>query len=335
MQAAAETLRLLRLGERPAIPSCSVSDLSSAPFEPMAITAFERTRAYIKIEDGCESRCTYCIIPSARGPIRSKPLADVIDEVRVLTVGGCREVVLTGIETASWGKDLADGDLASLLAAVDGIEGIGRVRLGSLDPSLIRQSFVDKIAPLSSLAPHFHLSLQSGSSRILAKMKRKYNAEQAMRAIMLLRENIKGVQFTTDVIVGFPGETEEDFAMTLDFVRRARFLNVHVFPYSKRQGTPAAVSPDQVPAEEKTRRLHILTDAVREIRKELLQEAVADTPTVTVLFESMENGYAFGHTANFIEVAVPSDRPLHGELCEVSLLRADDTRCYGERKNSI
>ena len=334
MQAATETLRLLRQAVRPAIPSCSVSDLASAPFEPMAITTFERTRAYIKIEDGCESRCTYCIIPSARGPIRSKPMADVIDEVRVLTAGGCREVVLTGIETASWGKDLADGDLASLLAAVDGIEGIGRVRLGSLDPSLIRQDFVDKIAPLASLAPHFHLSLQSGSSRILAKMKRKYNAEQAMRAITLLRENIKGVQFTTDVIVGFPGETEKDFAETLDFVRRARFLNVHVFPYSKRQGTPAATMPDQVSTEEKNRRLHILTDAVREIRKELLQEAVANTPTVTVLFESMENGQVFGHTANFIEVAVPSDRPLHGELCEVSLLRADDTRCYGELKNT-
>lgn len=334
MQAAAETLRLLRLNERPSEPSCSISDIESAPFEPMAITAFERTRAYIKIEDGCESRCTYCIIPDARGPIRSKPLDDVIDEVRTLTAGGCREVVLTGIETASWGRDRKDGDLASLLSAVDRIDGIGRVRLGSLDPSLIRLDFVSKIAPLSSLAPHFHLSLQSGSSRILAKMKRKYNAEQAMRAITLLREQIPNVQFTTDVIVGFPGETEEDFAQTLDFVRRARFLNVHVFPYSKRQGTLAAAMPDQVPAEEKNRRLHILSDAVCEIRKEILQQTISDTPTVTVLFESMENGYAFGHTANFIEVAMPSDRPLHGELCEVRLMRADDTRCYGELKNS-
>jgi len=331
MQAATETLRLLQESTRPAEPFCSVPDIASAPFEPMAITSFERTRAYIKIEDGCESRCTYCIIPSARGPIRSKPLADVIDEVRVLTVGGCREVVLTGIETASWGRDLDEGNLASLLEAVDRIEGIGRVRLGSLDPSLIRPDFVDKIAKLSSLAPHFHLSLQSGSSRILAKMKRKYNAEQAMRAITLLREQIADVQFTTDVIVGFPGETDEDFAETLDFVRRARFLNVHVFPYSKRQGTPAATMPDQVPSDIKARRLHILTDAVREIRLEILEDAVANSPPVTVLLESMEGGYAFGHTANFIEVAIPSDRPLHGELCEVRLLRADDVRCYGER----
>ena len=330
MQAASEALRLLRQSERPTEPACSVSDIASAPFEPMAITTFERTRAYIKIEDGCESRCTYCIIPSARGPIRSKPLCDVINEVRVLTDGGCREVVLTGIETASWGKDLPEGNLATLLEAVDRIDGIGRVRLGSLDPSLIRPAFVEKIASLSSLAPHFHLSLQSGSSRILAKMKRKYNAEQAMRAITLLRESIPTVQFTTDVIVGFPGETDEDFAETLDFVRRARFLNVHVFPYSKRAGTPAATMPDQVPADIKSERLHILSDEVSKIRAALLQEMVANTPTVSVLFESMEKGLAFGHTANFVEVAIPSDRPLHGEIATVRLLRADDTRCYGE-----
>ena len=329
MMAAKETLRLLAAGERPDAPLCTVTDIQKAAFEPMHITAFERTRAYIKIEDGCESRCTYCIIPDARGPIRSKPLQDVLDEVRVLTERGCREVVLTGIETASYGRDLADGDLASLLAAIDRIPNIGRVRLGSLDPSLIRPAFVEKIAPLASLAPHFHLSLQSGSSRILAKMKRKYNAEQAMRAITLLREQIPDVQFTTDVIVGFPGETEEDFAETLHFVKHARFLNVHVFPYSKRRGTPAATMPEQVPPEEKTRRLHLLSDAVREIRRELLQEAVAVAPVVSVLFESMENGFAFGHTSGFIEVAVPSDVPLHGELRTVRLERADDMRCYG------
>ena len=329
MLAAKETLRLLRASERPETPLCAVTDIQGAAFEPMHITAFERTRAYIKIEDGCESRCTYCIIPDARGPIRSKPMQDVLDEVRALTENGCREVVLTGIETASYGRDLADGDLGSLLEAVDRIPNIGRVRLGSLDPSLIRPAFVEKIAPLSSLAPHFHLSLQSGSSRILAKMKRKYNAEQAMRAITRLRERIPNVQFTTDVIVGFPGETAEDFEETLNFVRRARFLSVHVFPYSKRRGTPAAGMPEQVPAEEKARRLHVLSDAVREIRQELLLAAVEHAPTVTVLFESMENGYAFGHTANFLEVAVPSNIPLHGEMCRVRLTRADDTRCYG------
>ena len=330
MQAAALTVRLLRETDRPTEPLCKVPTLENAPFEPMAITTFERTRAYVKIEDGCESRCTYCIIPDARGPIRSKPLDDVLREVRTLTEGGCREVVLTGIETASWGRDLPEGDLASLLCEVDRIEGIGRVRLGSLDPSLIRPAFVEAIASLSSLAPHFHLSLQSGSSRVLASMKRKYNAEQAMRAMDLLREHIPNVQFTTDVIVGFPGETEEDFLQTLDFVKRARFLGVHVFPYSKRSGTPAATMKDQISTEEKTRRLHILTDAVRRIRTELLQEAALGEPVVSVLFESMENGYAFGHTDNFLEVAVPSDVPLHGELCSVRLSHADDVRCYGK-----
>ncbi len=329
MQTVKETVRLLALAERPTVPACTASNITQAGFEPMHITAFERTRAYIKIEDGCESRCTYCIIPDARGKIRSKPMQDVLDEVRVLTEGGCREVVLTGIETASYGRDLKEGDLASLLTAVDRIEGIGRVRLGSLDPSLIRPDFVQKIASLSSLAPHFHLSLQSGSSRTLARMKRKYNAEQAMRAITLLREQIPSVQFTTDVIVGFPGETEEDFLETLDFVKRARFLAVHIFPYSKRRGTPAATMPDQVSAEEKTRRLHVLAEAVQEIRTELLAAAVTEMPVVSVLFESMENGLAFGHTANFLEVAVPADRPLHGELLSVRLTHADGTRCYG------
>ena len=199
-------------------------------FEQMQITSFDRTRAYVKIEDGCESHCTYCAIPGARGPVRSKPLDEVLDEVRVLTAGGCAEVVLTGIETASWGKDLDEGDLGDLLVAVDALPGIGRVRLGSLDPSLIRPKFANKIAGLGSLAPHFHLSLQSGCSKTLAAMKRKYNADQAMAALELLREKIPHVQFTTDVIVGFPGETDEDFEQTLDFIRRARFLQIHAFP---------------------------------------------------------------------------------------------------------
>ena len=240
MAAADTVFSLLKCGKKNIEPQILVEPIDSAPFEPMCITRFDRTRAYVKIEDGCESRCTYCIIPSARGSIRSKPEEEVLDEVRALCQNGCREVVLTGIETASYGKDLHDTDLASLLEKVDAIPGIGRVRLGSLDPSLIRPEFVARIAPLTSLAPHFHLSLQSGSSRVLALMKRKYNADQAMKAITRLREALPNVKFTTDVIVGFPQETEEDFQQTVDFVRKARFLMVHVFPYSKRKGTPAA-----------------------------------------------------------------------------------------------
>jgi len=329
--AAEELCRLVREGQKAKSPAVSVDPIENACFEEMQIRSFERTRAYIKIEDGCESRCTYCIIPSARGKIRSKAPEDVLSEVRTLTENGCREIVLTGIETASYGKDLGNVDLATLLEQIDKIEGIGRVRLGSLDPSLIRPDFVEKIAKLSSLAPHFHLSLQSGSSRTLAAMKRKYNAEQAMRAIELLREAIPNVKFTTDVIVGFPGETEEHFRDTAKFLRNARFLMVHIFPYSKRKGTPAATMLNQIPDEIKRRRLHELEAIAEDTRRTLLTEAVAKDPVTTVLFETYEQGMAYGHTADFLEVAVPASHPMHGEIHSVRLKTTDGALCFGEK----
>ena len=308
----------------------SVSDINTAPFEDMTITKFDRTRAYVKIEDGCESRCTYCIIPNARGKIRSKPFDEVIKEVEILTKNGCREVVLTGIETASYGRDLGGVDLADLLCRVDKIEGIGRVRLGSLDPSLIKEDFVKRIAPLKSLAPHFHLSLQSGSSKVLADMKRKYNADMAMRAIELLRKYIPRSQFTTDIIVGFPGETEQDFEETVEFVRNARFLMTHIFPYSKRAGTPAATMSGQIQKAEKSRRLHVLSDVESQIRGELLEKRVADEPISEVLFESFADGVATGHTDDFIEVRVPSPTPIHAQCLRVRLISTDGNVCFGE-----
>ncbi len=299
-------------------------------FEPMHITSFDRTRTYVKIEDGCDSHCTYCAIPGARGPVRSKPLSEVLEQVRVLTDNGCAEIVLTGIETASWGKDLDRGDLGDLLIAVDALEGIGRVRLGSLDPSLIKPRFVDKIASLPSLAPHFHLSLQSGCSRTLAAMKRKYNAEQAMAALTLLRERIPGVQFTTDVIVGFPGETEQDFAQTLEFIRQARFLQIHAFPYSGRKNTPAIRLPDQVPMQVRRERLHRLQEVQEKIRTQLLAQILIESPCKQVLFETDGKGYAIGHTPEFIEVRVATDAPLCGTTRTVRLTGITAAGCEGE-----
>lgn len=307
-----------------------VGDVDRAPFERMSISGFERTRAYVKIEDGCENKCTYCIIPSARGKVRSKPLEDVIREVTVLTEGGCREVVLTGIETASWGKDLDGTGLAELLYRVDKIPNVGRVRLGSLDPSLIKPEFVKSISSLSSLAPHFHLSLQSGSNRILAAMKRKYNAETAMRAIELLREYIPDVKFTTDVIVGFPNESEQDFLDTVSFVRQAGFLTVHIFPYSKRAGTPAAAMSGQISKQEKSRRLKLLSELEATSRKQLLEAEIAKAKTKSVLFEAFKNGYSTGHTADFIEVCVPTEGSMHAQLADVKLTATDGNRCFGE-----
>ncbi len=325
-----ELFRLLSEKKKEEEPKIFVTDITKEDFEPMCIKTFGRTRAYVKIEDGCENRCTYCIIPSARGLVRSKPLDDVVREVTLLTEGGCREVVLTGIETASWGRDLGEKSLADLLCATDRIPGIGRVRLGSLDPSLIKPEFVGRISPLSSLAPHFHLSLQSGSSKVLARMKRKYNAEQAGLAMDRLRAALPSVQFSTDIIVGFPGETEEEFAETVEFVRRADFLTVHIFPYSKRKGTPAESMPDQVPEEIKHRRLHELEAVAVERRAAILERTVSDSPTVSVLFETWKDGFALGHTPNFLEVAAPSCRSRHGEILTVHLSHTDGVLCFGE-----
>ena len=325
-------LSLCSGGTKKDTPDIDVTPLEGAGFEDMTIRRFGRTRAYIKIEDGCESRCTYCIIPAARGHIRSKPLPAVLDEVRCLTENGCREIVLTGIETASWGRDLEDITLADLLEAVDAIPGIGRVRLGSLDPTLMRQAFVERIATLPSLAPHFHLSMQSGSDAVLARMKRKYNRTQALDAMERLRRAIPDVMLTTDIIVGFPGETEEDFEATMDFARRARFLMMHVFPYSKRQGTPAATMPDQVPGEIKKQRVAALTTLGESIRREILSDLVQKETVLPVLFETFRHGIAVGHTPNFIEVHVPASAPLHAQTHNVRLvsLTEDGSGCVGQ-----
>ncbi|MBQ8387593.1 MAG: tRNA (N(6)-L-threonylcarbamoyladenosine(37)-C(2))-methylthiotransferase MtaB [Clostridia bacterium] len=317
------------VGKPKAEPIVDVSPVDVAPFERMSIEHFPRTRAYIKIEDGCESHCTYCIIPSARGKIRSKPREDVLNELCALARGGCREVVLTGIETASYGIDLGSYRLADLLCDADRLlGGEVRIRLGSLDPSLIKPAFVEKIAPLSSVAPHFHLSMQSGSDSVLAAMKRKYNTKMALAGMELLRSAMPDVQFTTDLIVGFPGETDDNFAETLEFVERAGFLSAHVFAYSKRKGTPAAERRDQVPENVKKERSAALIAACKRIGDGILEGQVGRS--YPVLFETDSNGVSVGHTPSFIEVHVNSDAPLHSTVRNVRLTQACEGFCLGE-----
>ncbi len=310
------------------IPKIEVSPLENAPFESMCITHAPRTRAYVKIEDGCENRCAYCKIPDARGLVRSKSIADTVAEVRGLAKNGVREVVLTGIETASFGRDTGES-LADLLYEVEKIDGIERIRLGSLEPTLMRPAFIEKIKKLKKLTPHFHLSMQSGCSRTLAAMRRKYNAEMALECIRALRKAIPALQLTTDFIVGFPGETDADFAETVAFVKEARFLQTHIFKYSKRAGTPAAVMPNQVPEAVKHDRSQRLIALCASITDELFKEEIALRPMQTVLFEQTVDGMWSGHTASFIEVRVHSDVPLHGELHEVRLTKACATYIEG------
>ncbi len=313
------------------VPKIEVSPLENAPFEPMCITHAPRTRAYVKIEDGCENRCAYCKIPDARGLVRSKSIADTVAEVRGLAKNGVREVVLTGIETASFGRDTGES-LADLLCEVEKIDGIERIRLGSLEPTLMRPAFIEKIKKLKKLTPHFHLSMQSGCSRTLAAMRRKYNAEMALECIRALRKAIPAVQLTTDFIVGFPGETNEDFAETVDFVKEARFLQTHIFKYSKRAGTPAATMRGQVAEDVKHDRSQRLIALCAEITNDLLCEEIRERPAQTVLFEQTVDGMWSGHTASFIEVRVHSDRPLHGELLPVTLTKACATYIEAELK---
>ena len=305
--------RALELLDGKDIPKIEITPLEGAGFESMRITHAPRTRAYIKIEDGCDNRCAYCKIPDARGHVRSKRIADIVAEASTLAAAGVREVVLTGIETASFGADTGES-LCDLLDAVDRIDGIERIRLGSLEPTLMRPAFLDRIAAVRKLTPHFHLSMQSGSSHTLAAMRRKYNAETALRNIEAARAALPDVQFTTDFIVGFPGETDADFAETMEFARRVGFLATHVFKYSKRAGTPAAKMPGQIPEDVKHARSQALIALSAESTARRLAGILEKSPTETVLFEQKVGGLWSGHTAAFAEVRVASDEDLRGKL---------------------
>lgn len=297
--------------------------LEGAPFEKMSITHAPRTRAYVKIEDGCECRCTYCAIPGARGPVRSKAPEDVISEVEGLYHSGVREVVLTGIETASYGADFKSGyRLGDLLCELDRRGSAERIRLGSLTPELMTADFVGKIRELSLLVPHFHLSMQSGSDGVLRRMKRRYNITMAKEALARLREAIPRVEFTTDLMVGFPGESEEEFEETLAFVREARFLDIHVFAYSRRPNTPAATYEDQVAEEVKRARSAKLIALKNQIRDEILDEYIREGKTLSVVLEKRwGDGSYSSHSDSFVEVRVivPKDKgDLHGEIVTVT-----------------
>ena len=307
---------------------CDISKVSE--YDRMSITHSERTRAFVKIVDGCENKCTYCIIPSVRGKIRSRDLDDIIKELSVLADAGYKEVVLTGIETAAYGKDLCGCNLAQLLKEADKVKGIERIRLGSLEPTVIKDELVRTLASMKHAVPHFHLSLQSGSDSVLRGMKRKYNTKQFFDAITKLKEHIPDVTFTTDIIVGFPGESEEAFAETCDFVKKCGFLYVHIFPYSKRKGTPAADFPDQLTESVKKERAAKLKEVMLETRNEVLKSF--DGKETTVIFEEKNSdGFFAGHTPHYIEVFLPkeSDRDLSSEMCRCRLHYQKDENGHG------
>lgn len=313
-QRRAEVVALLEKAVREGVQICAVNELNqTTPFEPLTITdQEEHTRAILKIQEGCNNRCTYCIIPSVRGPIRSRPLADVAEEAKRLAEAGFSELVLTGIHLSSYGKDLDDGStLLDAIEAVHKVDGIQRIRLGSLEPTIANETFAQMLAALPKVCPQFHLALQSGSDTVLARMARRYNTAMYMEAVENLRRAFPQAAFTTDVLTGFPGETEEEFQQTCDFIRRVGYARIHVFPYSQREGTKAAVMPGQLPNAEKDRRARELI-AIGEETSRAYRERWLRQNTM-VLLEEMVDGRWTGYTPEYIHVTLEPREGFEGQ----------------------
>ena len=289
----------------------------------------DRTRCLLKVEDGCVNFCSYCIIPYARGPVRSLPLAAAAEQTRQLREEGYREVVITGIEISSWGQDLKNGlGLIDLLEAVSAAAPGVRLRLGSLEPRTVTEDFCRRAAALPDLCPQFHLSLQSGCDETLRRMNRKYDTARYLQSVELLERFFDHPAVTTDLIVGFPEETEEEFAQTLAFIRRCGFARMHIFPYSIRPGTPAA-KMRQVPKSVKEDRAHRAAVAAAELRKTYLDRCVGQT--YPVLFEQPKEDWFFGHAPNYAEVLVKGEG-LHNQIRPVTITSTDGEFLYGTIK---
>lgn len=299
------------------------------PFEPMSVKGLSgHTRAFLKIEDGCERYCAYCIIPYARGRVRSKPLCDLWDEVDGLARRGYKEVVLTGINLPAYGQDLGL-TLCDAVEAACSVEGICRVRLGSLEPERLTPEVIGRMRAQSKLCPQFHLSLQSGCDGTLRRMHRHYTSAEYMRIVEDLRAAFPNCAITTDVMVGFPGETEEEFSESLDFCKRVGFAKVHVFAYSRRPGTVAAKAPDQVMNAVKEQRSRVLSRAMEGSRLGFLRSQVGRRELVLIERE-VGPGIWEGLTANYTPVRVESSRELAGEILPVRITGAGDGYCAGE-----
>lgn len=268
----------------------------------------ERTRAMLKVQDGCTNFCTYCIIPYTRGPIRSAPLETAVAQAKQLEQAGYREIVVTGIEIAGWGKDLPGKPpvwllIAEICKAVPHL----RIRLGSLEPRIVTEEFAAALSGFQNLCPQFHLSMQSGCDTVLARMKRKYTTEEYMESLERLRNAFPGCAITTDMIVGFPSETEEEFEKSLSFIRECQFADMHIFPYSKRPGTPAAAMPGQLPnavKEERSRRAIAMAQEMSETYRRSLTGTVQ-----AVLVEGMEGEHSVGHAMNYVKIYIPGAYP--------------------------
>ena len=288
----------------------------------------QRTRAMLKVEDGCVNFCTYCIIPYARGPVRSLPKAEAVAQTEQLRREGYRELVFTGIEISSWGHDLHTGEtLIDLLEAVSAAAGDMRLRLGSLEPRTVTEDFCRRAARLPNLCPQFHLSMQSGCDATLRRMNRRYDTARFRQSVDLLRRSFDHPAITTDVICGFPGETEEEFSQTLAFLRRCDFAQMHIFPYSIRPGTKAA-EMEQVPGPVKEERAARASAVAAELHRAYLQGCVGQT--YPVLFEQRKDGCAAGHAPNYMPVEVQTQEDYHNTVRHVKITGVVNDILMGE-----
>lgn len=305
--------------------------MKTREFEELGVEVYkERTRAFIKIQEGCSQFCSYCIIPYARGPIRSRPVEYILNEVRKLALNGYKEIVLTGIHIASYGKDLKTTSLLDIIRKVHEIDGVERIRLGSIEPTTITDEFVNEITRLHKVCPHFHISLQSGCDRTLKRMNRRYTTDEYRSSIELIRANIKDVSITTDVMVGFPGETDEEFLETVKFLEEISFAAMHVFKYSRRKGTPAAEFKDQVSPEKKEERSNTLIQMSSRKNGEFNRSF--EGRIMEVLLEQEvkgQNGMVEGLTPNYIRVLCEGQPDLCGKILKVKMNKAVEDYIIG------
>ena len=301
----------------------------NSDFELVSVSNFEeRTRAFIKIEDGCNRYCSYCIIPYARGPVRSKPIDVLKRELQHMANHGYKEIVLVGINLSAYGQEIGL-HLCDAVECACSIDGVERVRLGSLEPERMDRESIERLSKLEKFCPQFHLSLQSGCDATLKRMNRHYTTDEYRKIVADLRAAFDNCSITTDVMVGFAGETEEEFGQSVEFVKKIAFAKAHVFPYSQREGTIAAKSPNQLDNSVKSQRSKIMIEAANSTRKEFLESQIGRSEAV--LFEQTDkNGLWVGYTKNYTPVKIKSDKPLNGMILNVKLCAVNGDFCIGE-----
>lgn len=305
-----------------------IKDLNETPFEDMNLVNFNQTRAFVKIEDGCENFCTYCIIPYTRGPVKSRRRENILEEVCELVRHGHKEVVLTGIHTGHYGSDLKDLTLTSLLEDLIKIPGLERIRISSIEMNEITSDMLKLMHDNKVLVRHMHIPLQSGSEDILKAMHRKYTKQEFIDKISEIRSYMPDISITTDVIVGFPGETEELFNETIETVKKIGFAKIHVFPYSKRNGTVAATLENQVPENIKKERVHKLLSVSKDLENNYMNKFIGKV--ITFLPEIEKDGYIIGHTGNYLLVKVPGTKDDLNKIIKVVLTNNEYPYMKGE-----